>query len=97
MAEPGLARCIRLVFIDAIHVKIRDEQVVNRPIYVALAVMCEGRRTTQSRQCLLIITATWTGCRGGEIAALQGHNTHTDDRTIVIDPDIGAPKESSRR
>jgi putative transposase len=33
-----------VIFIDAIHVKIRDGQVANRPIYVALAVTCEGRR-----------------------------------------------------
>ncbi|WP_197288445.1 IS256 family transposase [Nocardia sp. NRRL S-836] len=33
-----------VVFIDAIHVKIRDGQVANRPIYLALAVTCEGRR-----------------------------------------------------
>lgn len=33
-----------VVFIDAINVKIRDGQVANRPIYVALAVTCEGER-----------------------------------------------------
>src|SRR6185436_19665061 len=33
-----------VVFIDAVNVKIRDGQVANRPIYVALAVTCEGRR-----------------------------------------------------
>jgi len=33
-----------VVFIDCIHVKIRDGKVANRPIYVALAVTCEGRR-----------------------------------------------------
>jgi transposase-like protein len=33
-----------VVFIDAIHVKVRDGQVSNRPIYVALAVTCEGHR-----------------------------------------------------
>ncbi len=33
-----------VVFIDAIHVKIRDGAVANRPIYVALAVTFEGRR-----------------------------------------------------
>jgi transposase-like protein len=33
-----------VVFIDAINVKIRDGKVANRPIYVALAVTCEGRR-----------------------------------------------------
>ncbi|WP_459251309.1 IS256 family transposase [Tessaracoccus sp.] len=33
-----------VVFIDAIHVKVRDGQVANRPIYVALAVTSEGNR-----------------------------------------------------
>src|SRR6266550_7873304 len=33
-----------VIFIDAIHVKIRDGQVANRPIYVALAVTVDGRR-----------------------------------------------------
>ncbi len=33
-----------VVFIDAIRVKIRDGEVANRPIYVALAVTCEGTR-----------------------------------------------------
>ena len=33
-----------VVFIDCIHVKIRDGQVANRPIYVALAVTCDGMR-----------------------------------------------------
>jgi putative transposase len=33
-----------VVFIDAIHVKIRDGAVANRPIYVALAVTTDGRR-----------------------------------------------------
>jgi putative transposase len=33
-----------VIFIDAINVKIRDGQVANRPIYVALAVTVEGER-----------------------------------------------------
>jgi transposase-like protein len=33
-----------VIFIDAIQVKIRDGQVANRPIYVALAVTVEGER-----------------------------------------------------
>ena len=33
-----------VVFIDAINVKIREGQVANRPIYVALAVTCDGER-----------------------------------------------------
>src|SRR5947209_11943356 len=45
-----------VIFIDAIHVKIRDGQVANRPIYVALAVTCDGGRD---------ILGLWTG-DGGE-------------------------------
>jgi putative transposase len=33
-----------VIFIDAINVKIRDGKVANRPIYVALAVTCDGQR-----------------------------------------------------
>jgi transposase-like protein len=33
-----------VIFIDCVHVKIRDGQVANRPIYVALAVTVEGTR-----------------------------------------------------
>jgi len=35
------------IFIDCIHVKIRDGQVVNRPIYVALATACPGLSPTK--------------------------------------------------
>ncbi|WP_416238159.1 IS256 family transposase [Streptomyces mutabilis] len=45
-----------VVFIDAIHVKIRDGAVANRPIYVALAITVEGRRE---------ILGLWAG-DGGE-------------------------------
>jgi putative transposase len=45
-----------VIFIDAIHVKVRDGKVANRPIYVALAVTCEGNRD---------ILGLWTG-DGGE-------------------------------
>jgi len=33
-----------VLFIDCIHVKVRDGQVANRPIYIALAVTVEGNR-----------------------------------------------------
>jgi transposase-like protein len=33
-----------VVFIDAINVKIRDGQVANRPVYVAIGVTCAGER-----------------------------------------------------
>ncbi|MFE9491276.1 IS256 family transposase [Streptomyces sp. NPDC006641] len=45
-----------VVFIDAIHVKVRDGAVANRPMYVALAVTTEGRRD---------ILGLWAG-DGGE-------------------------------
>ena len=33
-----------MLLIDAIHVKIWDRQVANRPVYIALAVTIDGRR-----------------------------------------------------
>jgi putative transposase len=45
-----------VIFVDAIHVKIRDGKVANRPIYMALAVTCEGQRD---------ILGLWAG-DGGE-------------------------------
>lgn len=45
-----------VIFIDAIHVKVRDGQVANRPIYVALAVTVDGTRD---------ILGLWAG-DGGE-------------------------------
>src|SRR5580658_7209932 len=45
-----------VLFLDAIHVKIRDGQVANRPIYVALGVTADGERD---------ILGLWVGT-GGE-------------------------------
>ena len=45
-----------VVFIDCIHVRIRDGQVANRPVYVALAVSADGGRD---------ILGLWAG-DGGE-------------------------------
>jgi putative transposase len=45
-----------VVFIDCINVKIRDGQVANRPIYVALAVTADGGKD---------ILGLWAG-DGGE-------------------------------
>ncbi|WP_438672355.1 IS256 family transposase [Solihabitans fulvus] len=44
------------VFIDAVHVKIRDGQVANRPVYAAIGVTLEGRRD---------VLGLWIG-QGGE-------------------------------
>ncbi|MFE7532590.1 IS256 family transposase [Kitasatospora sp. NPDC057542] len=45
-----------VVFIDAVHVRIRDGHVANRPVYVAVAVTCDGYRE---------ILGLWAG-DGGE-------------------------------
>ena len=69
-----------VIFIDAIHVKIRDGQVANRPIYVALAVTCEGHRD---------ILGLWAG-DGGEGAKYWLHvltelkNRGVDDVLMVV-------------
>ena len=44
-----------MLFLDAIYVKIRDGQVANRPIYVALGVTADGERD---------ILGLWAGERG---------------------------------
>jgi putative transposase len=55
-----------VIFIDAINVKIRDGKVANRPIYVALAVTCDGHRD---------ILGLWAGdaSAGGEGAKYWLH------------------------
>jgi putative transposase len=77
-----------VIFIDAIHVKIRDGQVANRPIYVALAVTCEGRRD---------ILGLWAG-DGGEGAKYWLHvltelknRGVADVLMVVCDGLIGLP------
>jgi transposase-like protein len=71
-----------VVFIDAIQVKIRDGQVANRPIYVALAVTVDGQRD---------ILGMWAGEHGdGEGAKFwlrvltDIKNRGTQDVCIVV-------------
>src|SRR5271154_6212752 len=52
-----------VVFVDAIHVKIREGQVSNRPIYVAIGVTVDGTRD---------ILGLWAG-EGGEGAKYWAH------------------------
>jgi putative transposase len=52
-----------VIFLDAIHVKIRDGKVANRPIYIALAVTVDGTRD---------ILGLWAG-DGGEGAKFWLH------------------------
>ena len=51
-----------VIFIDAIHVKIRDGKVANRPIYVALAVTCDGQRDILGLWPARAARAPSTGC-----------------------------------
>ena len=44
MSDRRLDRVYPVVFIDAIHVKVRDGQVTNRPMYVAIRVTVNGER-----------------------------------------------------
>jgi len=69
-----------VVFIDAIVVKIREGQVANRPIYVAVGVTADGERD---------ILGLWAG-EGGEGAKYWAHvlteikNRGTTDVCIVV-------------
>ncbi len=53
-----LDRVYPVVFIDCINVKIREGQVANRPIYMALAVTAEGHRD---------ILGLWAGGRAARV------------------------------
>jgi transposase-like protein len=69
-----------VVFIDCIHVKVRDGQVANRPVYVALAVTVDGHRD---------ILGLWAG-DGGEGAKYwlqvltELKNRGVDDVCMVV-------------
>jgi putative transposase len=58
-----LDRVYPVIFVDAIVVKIREGQVANRPIYVAIGVTVDGERD---------ILGLWAG-EGGEGAKYWGH------------------------
>ena len=80
--NPPLDPVYPAIFIDAVNVKIRDGQVANRPIYVSLAVTCEGTRD---------ILGLWAGEHGdGEGAKYwlrvrsEIKNRGTQDRLIVV-------------
>ncbi len=69
-----------MVFIDAIHVKIRDGQVTNRPVYVAIGVTCAGERD---------ILGLWAGDEGEGakfwlVVLTETKNRGTADVCIVV-------------
>jgi transposase-like protein len=64
-----------VLFIDAIHVKIREGNVANRPIYVALAVTVDGTRD---------ILGLWAGEHGdGEVWRSSGCGCWPRSRTVA--------------
>ncbi|MEV0202378.1 IS256 family transposase [Nonomuraea sp. NPDC050691] len=69
-----------VIFIDAVHVKLRDGQVANRPIYLAMAVTVDGERD---------ILGLWAG-DGSEGAKFWLHvlteikNRGTGDALMVV-------------
>ena len=75
-----LDRIYPVIFIDAIVVKVRDGQVTNRPVYVAIGVSCNGERD---------ILGLWAG-DGGEGAKFwlgvltEIKNRGVEDVCIVV-------------
>lgn len=63
-----LERVYPVIFIDAVHVKVRDGQVTNRPMYVAIGVTVNGERD---------ILGIWAG-EGGEGAKFFARGAHGD-------------------
>ena len=83
-----------VMFIDAINVKIRDGNVANRPIYIALAVTVEGTRD---------VLGFWAGEHGdGEgskywLGLSEIKNSGTQDVCIVVCDGLkGLPEPSTR-
>jgi putative transposase len=81
-----------VLFIDAIHVKIRDGKVADRPIYVALAVTCEGHRD---------ILGLWAGGEGAEhwlhvLTELKNRGVN-DVLMVVCDGLTGLPEGDQQR
>jgi putative transposase len=76
-----LDRVYPVIFIDALFVKIRDGQVANRPIYIAIGVTVDGERD---------ILGLWVGPSGGEGAKFwltvltEIKNRGVEDVCIVV-------------
>jgi transposase-like protein len=67
-----------VVFIDTIHVKVRDGQDTNRPVYVAVGVTCAGERD---------ILGLWAGGGGAKFwlsVLTEIKNRGTADVCIVV-------------
>jgi transposase-like protein len=65
-----------VIFIDSINVKIRDGQVANRPIYVALVVTVDGTRK---------ILGLWAGEHGdGEVRSTHSRSRVRDCSLWIV-------------
>jgi transposase-like protein len=67
-----LQRVCPLMFVDAVHVKVRDGKVSNRPMYVAISVTVNGERD---------ILGIWAG--GGGKGAKFRLSVLTEIKTAV--------------
>ena len=65
MVQPAIGICpgYPVVFIDAIFVKVRDGQVTNRPIYVAIGVTRAGERGILGCGPATVARVRSSGCR----------------------------------
>lgn len=69
-----LDRIYAVMFIDALVVKIRDGQVANRPVYVAVGVNLEGQRD---------VLGMWIGTGGEGAKHWQGYLTELKNRGVA--------------
>lgn len=58
-----LDRVYPVVFVDAIAVKVRDGQVTNKPVYVAIGVTVDGEVTSSGCGSVTAVRARSSGCR----------------------------------
>ena len=71
-ARPLDCRVYPVLLIDALYVKIRDGQVSNRPVYVAVGINLIGERD---------VLGMWVGT-GGEGCSLGHHARHHPERPL---------------
>jgi len=80
-----------VLFIDAINVKIREGQVANRPVYLALGVTADGERGT-SRTPRITRNAGGSHHAGGRHASGHAHQARTEH--AAHDTDAASPVQA---
>ena len=86
-----------VIFIDAINVKIRDGKVANRPIYVALAVTCEGRRDILGLWAGEAPSVTGGRSGGRQVLAARAHRDQEPRRGRRAHGRLRRPDRAARR